>query len=132
LIPWPRNTPVCVYGTEIEFNSYDRMKNYFKRFYHKLFWFKKSVEQLEDGMTEIQSEIQKTDNVISMFGRRSTVSDQTCAASTENQGQEEESGLSTEEMFQMTMKRNADIQKRLRDSRTKANKSVLRSYRIKK
>ena len=83
-------------------------------------------------MTEIQSEIQKTDNVISMFGRRSTVSDQTCAASTENQGQEEESGLSTEEMFQMTMKRNADIQKRLRDSRTKANKSVLRSYRIKK
>ena len=34
--------------------------------------------------------------------------------------------------FEETMKKNAENAKRMRDSRLKANRSVLRSYRIKK
>ena len=76
---------------------------------------------LEDKMQD-----RTQDNVISLFGRPSA--DLTLNSSTGVELEDKPNG----NYFEEAMKKNAENAKRMRDSRLKANRSVLRSYRIKK
>lgn len=67
---------------------------------------------------------QRNDNVISLFDQKKAVSAGQLAS-----GHSEE--INDEQAFLEVMRRNAENQQRLRQDRNKANKSVLRSYRIK-
>jgi hypothetical protein len=71
-------------------------------------------------------DIQKTDNVVSLFNKRekSSTSDAT-------QEPQQEAAPAKKESFQEVMDRNAKNKERLERERATANKSVLRSYRIK-
>lgn len=86
------------------------LKEYFCRFYHMFMGLAHQEDQMQDSTQ---------DNVVSLFGR----------SSSSGKGLEEEPNSN---YFEETMKKNAENAKRMRDSRLKSNRSVLRSYRIKK
>ena len=66
----------------------------------------------------------ENNNVVSIFSAKQT----SCTSNDQNTGKK----VAAEELFAKTMEKNAANAKRLRDSRIKANRGVLRSYRIKK
>lgn len=68
----------------------------------------------------MQTDNQK-ENVISMFDREKSTKKE------ENQ----KASVSDSYDFEQTMKQNADRKNRMRSERTKANKGVIRSYRLK-
>ena len=103
------------------------MKQYFVKLYHRFFGIGRVTHQ-EDDMND-----QYNDNVISIFGRQKALVEDQLSLASKNQLEISKGGTqSPEDLFRETMQKNADIQKRLRESRNKANKSVLKSYRIKK
>ena len=68
---------------------------------------------------------QKTDNVVSLFANRDKAKEASASASSTGGAPEEAKG------FEDVMSKNAKNKERLEKERASANKSVLRSYRIK-
>lgn len=68
----------------------------------------------------MQTDNQK-ENVISMFNRKSS----------EEKAEEKKATASDAYDFEQTMKQNADRKNKMRNERSKANKGVIRSYRLK-
>ena len=62
-------------------------------------------------------------NVISIFRKNNAHS---------QRDDQSDNRLSENELFSVVMRKNAENEKRIKKNRSKANKSVLRSYRIKK
>jgi len=73
---------------------------------------------------EIDKGVEAVDNVVSLFTKAETAKPGLTA--TENSD-----GQSPDDVFETVRKRNEEVAERLRRERAKANRAVLRSYRIK-
>lgn len=91
------------------------LKQYFHKFYHIFMGLAHQEDKMKD---------RTQDNVISLFGSPSSEVGLNVPKNIDEQP--------NANYFEEAMKKNEENAKRMRDSRLKANRSVLRSYRIKK